>query len=177
MAGFKLLILQIGTILIVARLVGWLFGKLHQPRVIGEMVAGIMLGPSLLGWLAPGLSAALFPPDSLGYLNALSQVGLLLFMFLVGLELDLDTLARTGSRRGDHQPDQHHRAVYPGLPACDLSLSEVLRSEASISPALRCSWSIAMSITAFPGPGAHFDGAEHAAQQGGVSSDYLRRRR
>jgi len=62
MPSFKLLILQIGTILIVARLVGWLFGKFHQPRVVGEMVAGILLGPSLLGWLAPELSATLFPP-------------------------------------------------------------------------------------------------------------------
>jgi K+:H+ antiporter len=96
MASFKLLILQIGTILIVARLVGWLFGKLHQPRVIGEMVAGILLGPSLLGWLAPGISSALFPPDSLGHLNLLSQIGLLLFMFLIGLELDITHLRELG---------------------------------------------------------------------------------
>lgn len=96
MAGFKLLILQIGTILIVARLVGWLFGKLHQPRVVGEMLAGILLGPSLLGWLAPNISSALFPPDSLGHLNSLSQVGLLIFMFLVGLELDLRQLRELG---------------------------------------------------------------------------------
>jgi Kef-type K+ transport system membrane component KefB len=96
MAGFKLLILQIGTILVVARLVGWLFRKLHQPRVIGEMVAGILLGPSLLGWLAPNISANLFPPASLGHLNSLSQVGLLIFMFLVGLELDLRQLRKLG---------------------------------------------------------------------------------
>jgi len=96
MFDFKLLIAQIGVILIVARIVGWLFSKLHQPRVIGEMVAGIMLGPSLLGWVAPGASAALFPQASLGYLNALSQVGLLLFMFLVGLELDLEQLRKLG---------------------------------------------------------------------------------
>ena len=96
MVSFKLLILQIGTILIVARLVGWLFGKLHQPRVVGEMLAGILLGPSLLGWLAPNISSSLFPPDSLGHLNSLSQVGLLIFMFLVGLELDLGHLRELG---------------------------------------------------------------------------------
>jgi Kef-type K+ transport system membrane component KefB len=96
MASFKLLILQIGTILIVARLVGWLFAKLHQPRVVGEMLAGILLGPSLLGWLAPNMSLSLFPPDSLGHLNSLSQVGLLIFMFLVGLELDLGHLRELG---------------------------------------------------------------------------------
>ena len=96
MAGFKLLILQIGTILIVARLVGWVFGKLHQPRVVGEMLAGFLLGPSLLGWLAPNISSALFPTDSLGHLNSLSQLGLLIFMFLVGLELDLGHLRELG---------------------------------------------------------------------------------
>ena len=96
MASLKLLVLQIGTILIVARLVGWLFRKAHQPRVVGEMVAGILLGPSLLGWLAPGISSALFPLESLGHLNSLSQIGLLLFMFLVGLELDLSHLRELG---------------------------------------------------------------------------------
>src|SRR5215470_8102515 len=96
MPSFKLLLLQVGTILIVTRLAGWLFGKLSQPRVVGEMIAGIMLGPSLLGWLAPSISASLFPPASLGYLNSLSQVGLLLFMFLVGLELDLGHLRELG---------------------------------------------------------------------------------
>jgi Kef-type K+ transport system membrane component KefB len=90
------LILQIGVILVVARLAGWIFRWFHQPQVIGEMVAGLALGPSLLGWVAPGLSAQLFPPASLGFLNSLSQVGLLLFMFLVGLELDLKKLRTLG---------------------------------------------------------------------------------
>jgi Kef-type K+ transport system membrane component KefB len=96
MPSFKLLLLQVGTILIVTRLVGRLFRKLHQPSVVGEMIAGILLGPSLFGWLAPSLSAALFPSGSLGYLNSLSQVGLLLFMFLVGLQLDLGHLRALG---------------------------------------------------------------------------------
>ncbi|MGD0364074.1 MAG: cation:proton antiporter [Bryobacteraceae bacterium] len=82
------LVLQIAVILVVARVVGFLFQKINQPQVMGEMVAGILLGPSLLGWLAPGVSAALFPPASLSYLNALSQVGLVVFMFVVGLALN-----------------------------------------------------------------------------------------
>lgn len=90
------LIIQIGVILVTARVVGLLFRKIHQPQVVGEMVAGILLGPSLLGWLAPEVSAVLFPLESLGYLNALSQVGLLLFMFLIGLELDLKLLRGRG---------------------------------------------------------------------------------
>jgi Kef-type K+ transport system membrane component KefB len=96
MSSFKLLIAQIGVILITARLVGGLFRKLRQPRVIGEMVAGILLGPSLLGWVGPGVSATLFPADSLGQLSALSQIGLMLFMFLIGSELDLEQLRKQG---------------------------------------------------------------------------------
>lgn len=86
------LLLQVSVILVVARAVGWLFRRIHQPQVIGEMVAGILLGPSLLGWAWPHASATLFPPESLGFLNALSQIGLLLFMFQVGVKLDSQIL-------------------------------------------------------------------------------------
>jgi Kef-type K+ transport system membrane component KefB len=82
------LVLQITVILAVCRLMGTLFRKFHQPRVVGEMFAGILLGPSLLGWVAPQFSAYLFPPSSLGFLNALSQVGVVIFMFLVGLGIN-----------------------------------------------------------------------------------------
>jgi Kef-type K+ transport system membrane component KefB/nucleotide-binding universal stress UspA family protein len=71
-----------------SRLVGWLFRSIGQPLVIGEIVAGIALGPSLLGWLAPDLAAALFPIAAIPFLNVLSQIGLIFFMFLIGLELD-----------------------------------------------------------------------------------------
>jgi Kef-type K+ transport system membrane component KefB len=88
MSSLLTLLLQLAVVIATARMVGWLFRRLGQPQVIGEMVAGIMLGPSLLGWAAPGISALLFPAESLPYLSMLSQIGLLLFMFLVGLEFD-----------------------------------------------------------------------------------------
>ena len=68
------LILQVVVILVAARTVGFLFRRIHQPQVVGEMVAGILIGPSLLGWVAPGVSSFLFPPSSLGFLNALSPI-------------------------------------------------------------------------------------------------------
>lgn len=96
MPDIKTLMVQILVILMASYVVGWLLRKIHQPQVVGEMVAGILLGPSLLGWIAPGFSAAIFPPESLGHLYLLSQVGLLLFMFMVGLELDTKELRRLG---------------------------------------------------------------------------------
>src|SRR5579863_5446038 len=90
------LVLQIAVILAVCRLVGGLFRMLHQPRVVGEMFAGILLGPSLLGWVAPHFSSYLFPSSSLGFLNALSQVGVVIFMFLVGLGINPKELKHQG---------------------------------------------------------------------------------
>ena len=92
--SISMLILQIALILVVCRIIGSVFLKMRQPRVVGEMFAGIMLGPSLLGWIAPHWSAVLFPPSSLGYLNALSQVGVVIFMFLVGLGINPKELNR-----------------------------------------------------------------------------------
>ena len=80
-----ILLLQIIAILIVCRIFGWLFVKIGQPTVIGEIVAGIVLGPSVLGNLLPELSAFLFPPDSLNNITLLSQFGLILFMFAIGM--------------------------------------------------------------------------------------------
>jgi Kef-type K+ transport system membrane component KefB len=85
----SLLLLQIVVIVVAARLMGMLFAKMKQPPVIGEMLAGILLGPSLLGMIAPGAVDALFPAASLGTLKLLSQIGVILFMFLIGMDLDL----------------------------------------------------------------------------------------
>src|SRR5208282_1930532 len=86
------IIIQIAIIIIAVRAFGFLFKFIKQPQVIGEMVAGILLGPSLLGWVAPHVSAILFPPASLDYLNTISQIGIVIYMFLVGLALNPDGL-------------------------------------------------------------------------------------
>jgi hypothetical protein len=84
-------------------LVSLLVRRIGHPRVVGQMAAGICLGPSLLGCPAPGVSTALFPPESLGCPNALSQAGLLLFTFLIAVEFDPGLLrgrGRTALPRG-----------------------------------------------------------------------------
>ena len=143
------LVLQIAVILVAARVVGFLFQKINQPQVMGEMVAGILLGPSLLGWLAPGVSAALFPPASLAYLNALSQVGLVVFMFVVGLALNPTELHGYGHAA---VLTSHVSIVAPfclgGLTA--LYLYPRLSDDGVTFTGFALFMGAAMSITAFP---------------------------
>lgn len=89
--SLSILLLQIITIIVVARLFSVLLKRIGQPTVIGEILAGIILG-SLLGWLSPSISHFLFPAESIGNLQFLSQFGLILFMFVIGLELDSRSL-------------------------------------------------------------------------------------
>jgi Kef-type K+ transport system membrane component KefB len=143
------LLVQVGVVLAVARIVGLAFRRIHQPQVVGEMAAGIMLGPSLLGWLAPGVSAWLFPPASLGFLNALSQVGLLLFMFLVGLEFDAKLLRGRGHTA---VVTSHVSIIVPFFLGAALALFLYPRlSDASIGfTGFALFMGAAMSVTAFP---------------------------
>lgn len=87
-----ILLLQIITIILAARIFGFVCKKIGQPSVVGEIAAGIFLGPSFIGIYLPEFSQFLFPVKSLGNLQFLSQIGLILFMFVVGMELDLKVL-------------------------------------------------------------------------------------
>jgi Kef-type K+ transport system membrane component KefB len=90
-------LLALTVIMVTARIVGALFAKLNQPAVIGEVVGGILLGPSLLGHLAPELQALLLPASAAPMLGVISQIGVNLYMYLVGLELDLGKVRSTVS--------------------------------------------------------------------------------
>jgi Kef-type K+ transport system membrane component KefB len=92
-----LLLLQMSIVLLVAVACGTLARKMGQARVVGEIIGGIVIGPSVFGRFAPHLSADLFPQSSLSQLELLSTVGLVLFLFLIGMELDYAQLARQRS--------------------------------------------------------------------------------
>src|SRR6185295_5109618 len=93
----SILLTQIIVILIMAGLFRRLFRGLGQPPVMGEMIAGIVLGPSVLGWLYPPALACLFPASSLETLRQLSQIGVVLFMFIVGMEVNLRLVREKGT--------------------------------------------------------------------------------
>ncbi len=86
------LFLQLAFILGVCRIVGTLFKHLGQSQVVSEMIAGVVMGPSLMGWLAPAAHGYLFPAASQPILFAVSQVGLVLYMFLIGVEFDIELI-------------------------------------------------------------------------------------
>jgi Kef-type K+ transport system membrane component KefB len=143
------LVLQIAVVLATCRILGSLFLKLGQPRVVGEMFAGIMLGPSLLGAIAPQSSAFLFPPSSLGFLNALSQVGVIVFMFLVGLGINPRELKSQGHAA---VLTSHVSITAPFVLASFLAFYLYPRLSDSSVPftSFALFMGAAMSITAFP---------------------------
>ena len=143
------LLAQIITIIIVARFFGWIFRKIGQPAVIGEIIAGIFLGPSLLGMYFPDFSAVLFPVQSLPNLQFLSQIGLILFMYVIGMELDLKMLK---NRANDAVVISHASIIFPFTLGVGLAYFVYYRFAPDnvhfLSFALFMG--ISMSITAFP---------------------------
>jgi len=144
-----LLLAQVIIILLFARLFGWICKKIGQPTVIGEIAAGIILGPSLVGLYFPGVTAAFFPDRSLDNLQLLSQIGLIFFMFVIGMELDLKVLK---NRARDAVIISHASIIIPfalGMAlACFIYRSFAPEGIRFTSFALFLG--IATSITAFP---------------------------
>lgn len=144
-----LLLAQIVTIIFVARIFGWICIKIKQPAVIGEMIAGIVMGPSLIGMYFPEFSAALFPAESLGNLQFLSQIGLILFMYIVGMEIDMKILR---NKAHDAVVISHASIIIPFV--LGMGLAYFIYDEFAPADVQFTSFGlfagIAMSITAFP---------------------------
>ncbi|HEY9197503.1 MAG TPA: cation:proton antiporter [Mucilaginibacter sp.] len=143
------LLAQIAIIIMAGNLAGWVCKKLGQPRVIGEIFAGIALGPSLIGRLFPVFSHTIFPTASLGSLQFLSQIGLIIFMFVIGMELDLRALK---NKSKDALVISHASIIIPFT----LGLGLAYFIYRSLAPAgipffsFGLFMGISMSITAFP---------------------------
>jgi Kef-type K+ transport system membrane component KefB len=149
MLDLGLLLAQLVVVLLAARLAGRLVRTLGQPAVIGEMLAGLALGPSVLGTIAPGALRTLFPANQLLPLSTLSQLGVLLFMFVVGLRLDLSVLR---SRAHAAVAVSHASIVAPFL--LGLAIAHPLYEKLAPAGVAFLPFALfvgaAMSITAFP---------------------------
>jgi Kef-type K+ transport system membrane component KefB/nucleotide-binding universal stress UspA family protein len=149
LTGLSLVIAQFIVIIGVSRLIGRGARWLGQPLVVAEVVAGIVLGPSLLGWLWPEAMGVLFPSTSMPVLKMLSQVGLILFMFLIGLELDPKLLKGRGRAS---VVISHTSIIVPFALGAAAALWFYPRlSDASVPfSSFVLFMGVAMSITAFP---------------------------
>lgn len=143
------ILIALSVIIAVARIGGIIFRFLHQPAVIGEIVAGIMLGPSLLGRICPAAFGYLLPPMIAPFLDVLAQLGIILYMFLVGLELDPRSVARNGQAA---VAISHASIVVPFLLGTVLALRLYPEAAAAGIPFTGFSLfiGVSMSVTAFP---------------------------
>ncbi len=144
-----ILLLQILTIIAVARLFGYLCKKIRQPTVIGEILAGIFLGPSFIGHYFPQFSQFLFPAQSLPNLQFLSQIGLILFMYVVGMELDLRLIRKKAK---DAVVVSHASIIFPFTLGIGLAyyIYTLYAPDNIRFVSFALFMGIAMSITAFP---------------------------
>lgn len=143
------LLFQIIVILATVRIFSWLFSYIGQPGVMGEIIAGVVLGPSLLGYFFPNFFEVLFPPASLMNLNLLSQIGLVLFMFVIGMELDFGVLK---NKMNETLVISHAGIVLPfflGVVTSFWVYEKYAMTHAAFLP-FALFIGISMSITAFP---------------------------
>ncbi len=142
-------LLALVAVIVVARLTGMVLRRFGQPPVIGETVAGILLGPSLFGHLAPAASRFVFPPDTVSLIGMVSQIGIILYMFLVGLRLDLGHLR---GRTAVSVAVSHASIVAPFVLGSALALWLYPRfSSSDVSfTSFALFIGVAMSVTAFP---------------------------
>ncbi len=149
MPHLGLLLAQLLVVLVATRACGLALRPFGQPHVVGEMLAGILLGPSFLGLLAPSVAEALFPASSLAVLSSLSQVGMVLYMFLIGMELDPEALS---AGRRTAVLTSHASIVVPFALGVTLALALYRRFAPPGIPFLAFALFLgaAMSVTAFP---------------------------
>jgi Kef-type K+ transport system membrane component KefB len=139
----------LAAVLVTGRLLGVLLHHVGQPPVIGEIVGGILLGPSLLGWLWPAATAVILPPSILPFLGVIAQLGVVLYMFLVGLELDIASLRK---RTHSLVAISHASILAPFLLGAGLALVLYPRLSSREVPftSFALFMGVASSITAFP---------------------------
>ncbi len=142
-------LLALVAIIIAGYLLGRLFKYLGQPPVIGEVIAGILLGPSLLGWVWPQAYRFILPPSVGPFLGVIAQIGVILYMFLVGLELNLGVVR---ARSKATVLVSHASIVAPFVLGAALALYLYPRlSNSNVSfTSFALFLGVAMSITAFP---------------------------
>lgn len=142
-------LLALAVVIASARIMGILFSFIHQPAVIGEVIGGILLGPSLLGSVAPEVSAYLLPPSIAPFLGVIAQLGVILYMFLVGLELDLRVLKNSGHAT---LVISHASIAFPFLLGAlvALGLYEGLAPQGVSFTIFSLFLGVSMSVTAFP---------------------------
>ncbi|MEX2559716.1 MAG: cation:proton antiporter [Pirellulales bacterium] len=147
--GLMHVLIALAAVIVAGRLLGKVFKVFRQPPVIGEVLAGIMLGPSLLGYLAPEVSQFLLPPAAAPLLGIVAQLGVILYMFLVGLDLNLGLL---NQRAHSTVAISHASIVTPFLLGALLALALYPRLSSSDVPftSFALFLGVSMSVTAFP---------------------------
>jgi Kef-type K+ transport system membrane component KefB len=146
---FLHVLVALAVVVIAARVLAALFRWLGQPQVMGEVVAGLLLGPSFLGWIAPQAAATLLPAAIAPYLTVIAQIGIILFMFLVGLELDTGLLRQ---RTRASVAISHASIVVPFVLGATLALWLYPRFAGAgiLFTPFALFIGVAMSVTAFP---------------------------